>query len=89
MPFPVEVLTAPPPAGSEPAAEGGGLVDLNTATAAELETLPGIGPSTAQNIVAHREENGRFLAVEEIMNVTGIGPAKYEQIKDLIMVGGG
>lgn len=65
-----------------------GLVNLNTASLAELDALPGIGPSTAQKIIEYREANGRFATIEDIMNVSGIGQAKFDQIKTLITVGG-
>jgi competence protein ComEA len=61
-----------------------GLVDLNTATVTELDALPGIGPSTAQKIVDDREANGPFASPEDLMRVPGIGPAKYESLKDLV-----
>ncbi|MEW6286076.1 MAG: ComEA family DNA-binding protein [Chloroflexota bacterium] len=63
------------------------LVNINTASAAELETLPGIGPTIAQKIIEYREQNGPFLSTEDIINVSGIGPGTYERIKDLITVG--
>jgi competence protein ComEA len=63
------------------------LINLNTAAAAELETLPGIGPTTAQKIIDYREQNGPFVNAEDIINVSGIGPGTYERIKDLITVG--
>jgi competence protein ComEA len=63
------------------------LVDINTASQAELEELPGIGPSLAERIIAYREENGPFARIEDIVNVSGIGSATYEEIKDLITVG--
>lgn len=63
------------------------LIDINTASQAELETLPGIGPTTAQKIIDYREENGPFQTTEDLMNVSGIGPGTYERIKDLITVG--
>ncbi len=66
---------------------GTGLVNINTASAAELETLPRVGPSTAQRIIAYRQEHGPFSAIEDIQNVSGIGPATFEQLKDLITVG--
>lgn len=69
------------------AAAPGALVDINSATVADLDTLPGIGPSTAEKIVEYRESNGPFAAIEEIMNVSGIGPAKFEQIQAFITVG--
>lgn len=64
-----------------------GLVNINTATAAELEALPGIGPSTAAKIIAYREEHGPFAAVEALLEVPGIGDAKLAAIRDLIAVG--
>jgi len=54
---------------------------------AELDTLPRIGPAIAQRIVDYRTANGPFTTIEEIMNVSGIGPATFGQIKDLITVG--
>jgi len=65
---------------------GGDLVNINTATLEELDGLPGIGPTTAQKIIDYRSENGPFSVIEDIMNVSGIGPATFEDIKDLIMV---
>ena len=56
----------------------------NKATQTELETLPGIGASTASKIIAYREENGKFKAPENIKEVSGIGEAKFNSIKDLI-----
>ena len=61
-------------------------ININTATQTELETLPGIGPSTSTKIINYREENGKFQTIEEIKEVSGIGDAKYENIKDLISV---
>ncbi len=74
-----------------PGAEGGpgvpgGLVNLNSATAAQLDTLPGVGPSTAAKIIAYRTEHGGFRAIDELMEVPGIGPAKFEELKDLVTV---
>ena len=62
------------------------LINLNTATAAELETLTGIGVSTAKKIIDYRKKNGKFKSIEEIKNVSGIGDAKYAAIKDDITV---
>lgn len=66
----------------------GGLININTATMEELDSLPGIGPSTAQKIIAHREEQGLFTSIEGIMDVSGIGEAKFGQIEALITVEG-
>ena len=62
------------------------IVNINTATQTELETLPGIGPSTALKIINYRKENGRFSSIEDIKNVTGIGDSKFESIKKYIKV---
>jgi competence protein ComEA len=63
-----------------------GKLNLNTATLEALQTLPGIGPSTAANIITYRETNGPFASIEAIMDVPGIGPAKFEQIAALVTV---
>ena len=63
-----------------------GKININTATEEELDTLPGIGPSTASKIIDYRKENGKFKSVEEIKEVSGIGDAKYEKIKKLITI---
>jgi len=62
------------------------LVNINEATQTELETLPGIGPSTALKIIKYREENGNYSSIEDIKNVNGIGDSKFNNIKDLICV---
>jgi competence protein ComEA len=64
----------------------GGLVDLNRADTAELDVLPGIGPSTAAAIVRHRDANGPFATVDDLLDVQGIGPAKLEAVRDLVSV---
>jgi competence protein ComEA len=63
---------------------GGNLVNINSANQSELETLPGIGPKTAQKILAYRAVNGPFTDIEAIMEVSGIGQARFDQIKQLI-----
>ena len=60
------------------------MVSLNSATAAELTTLPGVGEATAAAIVAHREANGPFTTVEQLMDVRGIGPAKFEAMREQV-----
>lgn len=64
----------------------GKLISINTGTIEELITLPGIGESKAENIIKYREENGAFKAIEEIINVSGIGDAAYQKIKDFITI---
>ena len=61
-------------------------VDLNTATAEELDRLPGIGPATAEAIIRHRETHGRFRSVTDLLEVRGIGEAKLEQLRPLVKV---
>ena len=61
-------------------------VNINTATAAELDTLPGIGPTTARAIIDHRRTKGPFRRVEDLMNVAGIGPTRFARIKPLVSV---
>jgi competence protein ComEA len=63
------------------------LVDINTDTLEQLDTLPGIGPITAQSIIDYRNANGPFARIEDIQDVSGIGPATFDKIKDLITVG--
>ena len=63
-------------------------LNINTATAAELEALPGVGPVLAARIIAYREENGGFRAVEELTKVEGMGGKTLEDIWNLITVGG-
>lgn len=62
------------------------IVNINTATQTELETLPGIGPSLALKIINYRKENGKFSSIEEIKNVSGIGESKFEDLKRYIKV---
>ena len=61
-------------------------VNINNADESELDELPGVGPSTAQKIIQYRKENGEFKSIDELKNVSGIGEAKFQKIKDLICV---
>jgi competence protein ComEA len=65
------------------------LVNINTATAAQLEALPGIGPATAKRIIEHREKNGAFKKPEDLMNVRGIGEKAFLRLRPLVTVGAG
>lgn len=64
----------------------GNKINLNTASQIELELLPGIGPSKAQNIISYREDNGRFESIEQLKNVPGIGDGILETVRDLIFI---
>ena len=92
----VPVLAADPSTGELPAASkdateesqpGQELVNVNTADQAKLETLPGIGPARAQAIIAYRDQNGPFSAIEEITAVSGIGQGILENLQQLVTVG--
>lgn len=63
-----------------------GKININTASAAELIALPGIGEKTAEKIIAYRKENGKFKKIEDIQNVKGIAEKKFEKIKNMITV---
>ena len=83
---PLVVAQEPGRASSMKAAPSGP-VNLNTATAAQLEALPGIGARTAALIVEYRQKNGGFKKIEELMNVKGIGEKSFLKLKPLITVG--
>lgn len=76
---PTETLIASPVAGLR--------VNINTASAVELDLLPGIGPTLAQSIVAYREANGPFEIIEELQNVPDIGPATFQSVLPFITLG--
>jgi competence protein ComEA len=76
-----------PTGGAAPPGAAGGKVNINTASATELDTLPGVGPSTAQKIVDDRTANGPFKRIEDLMRVSGIGEKKFEALKDYVSVG--
>jgi competence protein ComEA len=67
-------------------AEASAAVNLNTATPAQLEMLPGVGPALAQRIVDYRQQSGGFKKIEELMNVRGIGEASFLKLKPLVTV---
>jgi competence protein ComEA len=87
-----EQIAVPRQGEAVPASSGGtggasgppAKVDLNTATAEQLDALPGIGPATATKIVSDRTANGPFRTVDDLMRVPGIGPAKFDALKDLV-----
>jgi competence protein ComEA len=84
------LAAAPPPATAAPAPGSTATeakININTASAEELTALPGIGPSYAQRIVEHREKNGPFKKVEDLLNVRGIGEKTFEKIRDRLTVG--
>lgn len=87
VPAPGQVVAGAPSFGTGAGGGGDGLVDLNQADAAAFDTLPGIGPVLAERIVSWRDEHGRFTAVEELTEVTGIGPALLAGVRDLVRVG--
>ncbi|GAB4104618.1 hypothetical protein GCM10028790_36370 [Micromonospora taraxaci] len=86
----IVVGVTPPPAPVGPAGGGAataaGPLNLNTATLAQLDALPGVGPVLAQRILSHRDQHGGFKAVGDLRQVDGIGDARYEQLKDLVTV---
>jgi competence protein ComEA len=90
---PVQGESAAPVTGGSAQAKPGGVakpagkVDINHATAEELDALPGVGPSTAAKIVSEREANGPYKSVEDLMRVPGIGAKKLDALKDLVTAG--
>lgn len=62
------------------------LVNINTATKEELDTLPGVGPATAEKILNYRQEHGNFQSIEDLKNVKGIGEAKFNKLQDKISI---
>lgn len=75
-----------PRSGGSSAGKTGGPIRLNSATAQELESLPGVGPVLAERIVAQRESRGPFETVEDLLEVSGIGESKLASIRDLVVV---
>ncbi len=88
---PAPALSVAPGTAGGSAATGqtlppGGLIDLNSADEAALDALPGVGPVMAGNIIAWRQANGRFSTVEQLQEITGIGPSRFAQISGLVTV---
>ena len=83
---PVAGPAAPPAGGAAGTSAATGPVDLNPATAEQLEALPGVGPATSKAILAYRSTHGRFRSVTELLDVPGIGPAKLEALRPLVRV---
>lgn len=83
---PADTAAAPPVAADGAGKKGGGLVDINTAGEAELETLPGVGPKTAAAILAFRQEHGGFQRPEDLMEVRGIGEKKLARMRDRVVI---
>jgi competence protein ComEA len=81
--LPVALL---PPSPSGTGAAGSSVVDLNRATADELDALPGVGPATAAAIVKYRTDHGRFRSVDQLLDVTGIGPSKLATLRSKVRV---
>ena len=88
-PAPTQIQTEPPSAPTQIQTEAGnaGKVNINTAELEELKTLPSIGEVRAKAIITHRQENGAFTSIEQILDVSGIGEGVFNQIKDWITVG--
>ena len=80
--IPAVIVAAPAPLDTSPA----GPVNINSATADQLDVLPGVGPATAAAIIAHRDQHGPFRSVEELGDVRGIGPAKLDALRGLVTV---
>lgn len=77
------------PAPTSSPGSAGGQIDINTATAAQLEEIPGVGPVLAQRIIMYRDQNGGFASVEQLTEVSGIGEATFAQMQAMVTVSGG
>jgi len=88
VPAAPDAAPAPAPGPAPPVGGGAppGKVDLNSATADQLDTLPGVGPVTAQRIVEWRTRNGRFTRVEQLREIEGIGERRFAQLREMVTV---
>ena len=76
---------APAPAGASGGPTASAPVDLNTATAEQLDALPGIGPTTAQKIIDYRQQHGPYTSIDDLDAISGIGPAKIDSLRGLVI----
>lgn len=81
-----QTAAGPVAGGKNSSGTEGGLVNINTADAQQLDTLPGVGPAMAQRIIEYREQNGGFQQVEDLKKIKGIGEAKFSKLKDKICI---
>jgi competence protein ComEA len=87
IPRPLPGVNAPaPPNNNTPTSGNNPRVNINTASIADLDTLSGVGPSTAQAIIDYRTKNGPFGSIDDLLNVRGIGPAKLDAIREQVTV---
>lgn len=83
---PVAGQEVPPDSARTAGATGDAVVDLNIATAEQLQQLPGVGPVTAEKILAHRDALGGFVDVSQLLEITGIGPKRFAELEPLVRV---
>jgi competence protein ComEA len=87
IPRPLPGVNAPPsPNANTPEGASSARVNINTASMSDLDTLSGVGPSTAKAIIEYRTKNGPFGSIEDLLNVRGIGPAKLDAMREQVTV---